>query len=1162
MPRISRHAITIGYLLALAVLAVDGVLVATSLRTIAHTSEQANRSRDFIAELDRSLSMLKDAETGQRGYLLTGRGEYLRPYRDAGAALDGKLGGLRSLTSGGAQQARVADLAGIAAGKMAELEQTVRLRQQGDRDEALRIVQGGQGLGLMDRARETAAAIRAEEGRTLDLRTLASQAAVRRTFATFALTTGTALLLLVGVFSLQRRDASARERAAAAIRSSEAWLSTTLTSIGDAVIATDGEGRVTFLNPVARSLTGWSQEDAKGRPMQEVFPIINETTRRAVEDPVAKVIREGVIVGLANHTLLIARDGTETPIDDSAAPIKDERGAVAGVVLVFRDITERKREEARAEEQRRLALFGRDVGLALTECPDLGSMLGRCVEETVRHLDGAFARIWTVDEAGEVLELRASAGMYTHLDGPHSRVPVGAYKIGTIARERTPHLTNSVIGDPLVPAQEWAEREGMVAFAGYPLVVEDRLVGVWAMFARHELSESALEAMESVANGIALGIDRRRAQERLDRQREWLQVTLASIGDAVVATDARGRVTFLNPVARSLTGWPEEEAGGRPIEEVFRIVHEQTREPADPPVGTVIREGVVVGLSNHTLLIARDGTETPIEDSAAPIRDAEGDIIGVVVVFRDVTEERAAREVVREAGDRLRFTLDATEVGQWDLDLMTGQAVRSPRHDQIFGYDSPPEVWSFDTLLDKHVPPDRRAELERSFREATRGAGREWEFECPIVRTDGAERWIWSKAAIYSDDGARPTRMLGLIMDVTERKRAAEELRVAKEEAEHASRAKDQFLAVLSHELRTPLNPILLAVTSMLERPTAAEDVRPNLEMIRHSVNLQSRLIDDLLDVMRIVRGKMPLHWEVVDSHVLVAHAVQICRSEVFGKGLGLTVELAAERHHINADPVRLQQVFWNLIKNAVKFTASGGSIAIRTRSEPDREAQGDRLLIEVIDTGIGIEPEILGRIFDPFQQGETSITRRYGGLGLGLAISKGIVEGHGGALTAESEGKDRGTTFRIELKALPEPRLEEDGRLADGASRAEPPSPSPLKVLLVEDEQATRRLMARLLKGLGHEVATAGTIAEALEEEERSGGFGLIVSDIGLPDGSGLDLMRRVVARRGPIPAIALTGYGMEEDIQRSREAGFTAHMTKPIDFAKLEAMIRQVAS
>jgi PAS domain S-box-containing protein len=674
-------------------------------------------------------------------------------------------------------------------------------------------------------------------------------------------------------------------------------LRVTLSSIGDAVITTDAESRVTFLNGAAETLTGWTQNEAVGRPMEEVFRIINEQTRLPAEDPVGRVLRDGVVVGLANHTLLVARDGTETPIDDSAAPIRDGGGQVAGVVVVFRDVAERRRNESVIEEQRRLAEFGRDIGMAFTESDSLGEMLDCCCELTVHHLDGAFARIWTLDEAGTTLELRSSAGLYTHLDGPHSQVPVGQFKIGLIAQERKPHLTNLVIGDPRVPGQEWAEREGMVAFAGYPLVVEDRLIGVWAMFARHPLSEATLRAMEAGAKQIVLGIERKRAEDAL---------------------------------------------------------------------------------------------------------------------------------------------------------------------------------------------------------------------------------------------------------------------REAKQEAEEANHAKTQFLAVLSHELRTPLNPILLAVTAMLERPEEPEQLQATLGMIRQNVNLQARLIDDLLDVMRIVRGKMPLHWEVADSHRLIDQAIQICRSEVFGKKLRIEVDLAAGEYHVNADPARLQQVFWNLIKNAVKFTPGGGTITIRTRNEPDDGHVGQgRLVVEMSDTGIGIEPEVLPTIFDPFQQGETTITRKYGGLGLGLAICRGIVEAHGGMLIAESAGKDRGATFRVVLKALPRSTVEGDVAPDVGAHESQPTVPSSLRILVVEDEPATRRLMARLLGGLGHTVTTAGTIAKALETDE----FDLIVSDIGLPDGSGLDLMRQVVSRRGRVPAIALTGYGMEEDIRRSQEAGFTAHLTKPIDFAKLEAMIRQVA-
>jgi CheY-like chemotaxis protein len=336
--------------------------------------------------------------------------------------------------------------------------------------------------------------------------------------------------------------------------------------------------------------------------------------------------------------------------------------------------------------------------------------------------------------------------------------------------------------------------------------------------------------------------------------------------------------------------------------------------------------------------------------------------------------------------------------------------------------------------------------------------------------------------------------------------------------------------------------------------------LRETLELIRQNVLLQARLIDDLLDVMRIVRGKMPLHWEVADCHRLIEQAIQVCQSDVRGKGLRIEADLAAGECHVNADPARLQQVFWNLIKNAVKFTPGGGSILIRTRNDGGAQVGEARLVIEVCDTGIGIEPEVLPTIFDPFQQGETTVTRKYGGLGLGLAICRGIIEAHGGTLAAESAGKGRGATFRVGLGVLPGAAGEGVGERDAGIRKPEAASCSSLRVLVVEDEPATLRLMARLLGRLGHEVTTADSIAHAVGAVE-AGEFDLVISDIGLPDGSGLDLMRRIVSRQGPRPAIALTGYGMEEDIRRSREAGFTAHLTKPIDFAKLEAIIRQVA-
>ena len=284
----------------------------------------------------------------------------------------------------------------------------------------------------------------------------------------------------------------ARGGAEEELRKQSDWLRVTLSSIGDAVISTDAEGRVIFMNGVAESLTGWCQSDAVGRPLSDVFQIINEQTRRPVENPAHRALRERAIVGLANHTILIAKDGVERPIDDSAAPIKDEHGSVVGVVLVFRDISERKREEAARAERTRLIALRADINTALVSAMATPAALHECCDAFTRHLTAAFARIWTLNETDNVLELQASAGMYTHLDGPHSRVPVGEFKIGRIASSGQPHLTNAVVDDPNVSDPRWAAREGMVAFAGYPLAVDGRVVGVVAMFARNPLTENVL----------------------------------------------------------------------------------------------------------------------------------------------------------------------------------------------------------------------------------------------------------------------------------------------------------------------------------------------------------------------------------------------------------------------------------------------------------------------------------------------------------------------------------------------------------------------------------------------------------------------------------------------------------------------------------------------
>ena len=724
-----------------------------------------------------------------------------------------------------------------------------------------------------------------------------------------------------------------------------------------------------------------------------------------------------------------------------------------------REIADRVRAEAISREQAARAEFGRDIGLALTSEPTLATLIRRSEALTLRHLGGTRVRIALIDECD------------TSGDESATRLPAESPEllhglIRRIAAERQPTFTNSLLDDSGLFDSGWSGRDEMTALAGCPLVVEDRLVGVWALFSRQDLGPATLGAMESVATALALGIERKRAADDLQVEEARKTAILETSLDAIITMNHLGRVIEFNPAAERIFGISAAAIRGRELSETimpprFRSAHSQ-------------------GLAHY---------------------------------------------------------------------LATGEGA----------------------ILNRRV-------------------------EIHALRADGSEFPVEIAVARIPISG--PPMFTAHLRDISDRKAAEAALRSAKQEAEAANQAKDRFLAVLSHELRTPLNPISLTINSILARTDEAGDLRHDLELIRHYVGLEARLIDDLLDVMRIERGKMTLRAEVTDAHRLVEQAIAVCEADLAARSLHLSVDLRAERSQLQGDPGRLRQVFWNLIKNASKFTPAGGSIAIRSWNEPpagspagtgpshDAPRPPVDLVIEISDTGIGIEADVLPRIFEAFQQGDSAITRQFGGLGLGLAICQGVVEGHGGVLSARSAGKGQGATFAVRLAmtvapahpaAGPTPGSTADPMLAASTGRfttharavedpadrpasAPPPAGQALRVLVVEDEPATIRLMVRLLRGLNFKVTAAETVAEATRWVDGSQEFDLIVSDIGLPDGTGFDLMRRVRATGGVTPGIALTGFGTDEDIEQSRLAGFAAHMTKPIDFDQLEDLIRLV--
>ncbi|KQR87294.1 histidine kinase [Burkholderia sp. Leaf177] len=437
--------------------------------------------------------------------------------------------------------------------------------------------------------------------------------------------------------------------------------------------------------------------------------------------------------------------------------------------------------------------------------------------------------------------------------------------------------------------------------------------------------------------------------------------------------------------------------------------------------------------------------------------------------------------------------------------------------------------------------------------------------ELATARAEGsgsADRWLWRKdgrsffasgvtTAIRTDTGD----LIGystIIRDVTEEHMAADALRVAKEQAETANRAKDHFLAVLSHELRTPLTPIVAAVRLLEMRHTLPAEAQPTLELIRRNVELEARLIDDLLDLTSIARGKLSLNFANVVLETLMSSALDMSESDLRGKGLTLETTLGASSTLVFGDAARLQQIVWNLMKNAVKFTPKGGRIAVRMWN-PDTST----IAISVTDNGIGISAEALPRIFSAFEQADDSITRAFGGLGLGLAIASTLALKHGGTLTAQSDGRDKGARFTL---TLPLVKAGAQDEASPSATQDPDEIVQSLKVLLVEDNEYTSSAMAQVLEVLGHQVAVATTVAEALSFA-RSDIFDLLVSDIGLPDGSGLDVARAWTELQPGKPSVAITGYGMDEDIRRCREAGFLDHLTKPVNFARLEALIHTIA-
>lgn len=633
------------------------------------------------------------------------------------------------------------------------------------------------------------------------------------------------------------------------------------------------------------------------------------------------------------------------------------------------------------------------------------------------------------------------------------------------------------------------------------------------------------------------------------RPKDFLAALVASSHDAIVSKTLDGVITSWNAAAERLFGYTAREAVGQSI----TMIIPSERQDEEQEILARIRAGEVVD-HYETVRVAKDGRWLNISLTTSPIRNSHGRIVGASKIAREISDQKQAKKALRESEERFRTLADNIAQLAWMCDEFGDITWYNQRWFEYTGTTMEQMAgWGWRQV---HHPDH----IDRVMAEVRRCAETEqvWEDTFPLRGKDGTYRWFLSRAVPIRNEEGRVVRWFGTNTDITER--------LAMEEAlKEAGRRKDEFLALLGHELRNPLTAIVNGVrllSSLQGDPDKLETVR---QLVERQSGHMTRLVEDLLDVARITRGKISLRRKRVDLAALVRTAADDHRAEIEQEGCSFDVELPEAPLWIDGDPTRIAQVVGNLLHNAAKFTDPGGRVVLRLA--PHREQR--LAVVSVRDTGIGIEPDVLGQLFEPFQQAETSLERGHGGLGMGLALVKALTELHGGAVSAHSDGPGRGSEFLLELPLAEDAGAEPDTRPETAAATSEDEDAAgavgrrPLRILLVEDSAPVARVFALTLESMGDDVQTVASGAEALEAIAAAP-TDVVISDISMPGMSGYQLAQRIRANdawRG-IYLIAGTGYGQPEDRRRALEAGFDEYLVKPLEIDQLEAIFARLAS
>jgi len=963
------------------------------------------------------------------------------------------------------------------------------------------------------------------------------------------------------------RDITKRKQMEEALIDSKQRYATTLASIGDAVIATDTAGKITFMNPVAEELTGWTLREASMIPVEQVFNIINEYTRLKVDDPVAKVLEVGAIVGLANHTVLVRRDGTEVAIDDSGAPIKDRNNNISGVVLVFRNITERKNAEARISHQNTVLNAINRVYEEAIYCETVEDLCRACLNIIESITGSKLGFIGEVGQDGLLHNLGISNpgwDLCAMTDEKGNRRYPGSFKIhglyGRVLSDGNSLLTNNPSTHPdSIGVPKGHPR--LTAFLGVPFVRDGRVVGMIGIGNREGGYRSEdQEIMEALTPTILECVLRKRAEEALQESEEKYRELVENANSIIIKMDRDGIITFFNDYAQKFFGYFPEEIIGKDVRILVPPIECESGRNLQKMVDDLLSDPDEF-VENINENMRKNGEHVWISWRNRAIRDSNRDIIGNLAIGQDITERRRAEEALSETHDYLENLIDYANapIIVWD------PSFRITRFNH-----------AFERLTGLRTAEALGEPLSILFPEGSRDismdhirrtmAGERWEaVDIPILKADGSIRTaLWNSANIYARNGTAIIATIAQGQDITDRKLAEEELRKARDElelrvqertaelsqakeaAEAAAQAKSDFMANMSHEIRTPMNAVIGMTSLLLDDVTLNPEHRDFIETIRISGDALMVIINDILDFSKMQENKVILEDQPFDLGNCVEEALDLVASKASEKSLNLAYTIdKSVPGVIIGDPNRLRQILSNLLINAVKFTERG---EVKLSISAQRLDAAHEIRFAVQDTGIGISPDQMNRLFQPFSQVDSTITRNYGGVGLGLVISKRLIELMEGRIWAESE-LGKGSTFYFTIKAETAPGDPLENLVGDQ------PQLVGRNVLIVNDNRTNRRILGAYIYSWGMVPLLASASQDALDWIRRGDCFDVAILDMNMQDMDGLTLAKEIRRYNKALPLVMLASIGQHLPANH-------AYLTKPIKPSQLHRVLTNVIS